>query len=172
MNKEWTKKNLANMITCLRIAGTVVMIAMPTLGRGFFIAYTFAGVTDALDGFVARKTGTTSKFGAKLDSAADLFFYISMMIKILPYLFQYLPKFVMIAIFAIFAARVLFYAIFGILTHKFVSNHTILNKITGLLIFLVPYFVRLPFFTFYASFICVVAIVSLVIETIITKDMI
>lgn len=166
------RNNLANMITCLRIAGTVVMIAMPTLGRGFFIAYTFAGVTDALDGFVARKTGTTSKFGAKLDSSADLFFYISMMIKILPYLFYYLPKIVMIIIFAIFAARVLFYAIMGVLTHKFISNHTILNKLTGLMMFFVPYFVRLPFFIFYACAICAVAIAALIREILISRNMV
>ena len=80
------KKNAANIITSLRIVATAIMIFMPTLSRRFFVAYTFAGITDVLDGFVASKTGTTSKFGSKLDSLADLFFYVSMMIKILPYL--------------------------------------------------------------------------------------
>ena len=37
--------------------------------------YTFAGLTDVLDGWLARKTGRASEFGARLDSVADLLFY-------------------------------------------------------------------------------------------------
>ena len=60
----------ANAITLLRISGTAVLLFLRPFSPAFFVVYTLTGVTDVLDGFVARKTGTASDFGAKLDSAA------------------------------------------------------------------------------------------------------
>lgn len=37
-----------------------------------------------MDGAVARKTGSVSKFGSKLDSVADFVFIVVCLIKILP----------------------------------------------------------------------------------------
>ena len=76
----------ANAITLLRISGTAVLLFLRPFSPAFFVVYTLTGVTDVLDGFVARKTGTASDFGAKLDSAADLLFYGVMLLKIFPVL--------------------------------------------------------------------------------------
>lgn len=154
------KKNAANIITSTRIISTIIMIFMPVFSMGFFVSYTYAGISDVADGYVARKFKLTSDFGAKLDSVADLLFYISMMLKILPYLIQYLPSYVMITIYSVFALRVVLYAYVWFTRKRFLSNHTYFNKATGFLLFFVPYLIRAKFFPLYAGAICTVAIIA------------
>src|SRR3954470_21478073 len=69
------------MVTLLSIAcgfGSIVMsvdnahIGLAADYRLAAILLVAAGVFDALDGFVARATGTSSDFGSQLDSIADV----------------------------------------------------------------------------------------------------
>ena len=76
-------KQLPNLMTMLRIVGTVVMAFLPPLCAAFYIVYTICGLTDVLDGWFARRFDAGSEFGAKLDSAADLLFYAVMLIKLM-----------------------------------------------------------------------------------------
>lgn len=154
------KQNLANIITCSRIVGTLIMAFLPARSLGFFIVYSYAGLSDVADGYVARKLGTVSAFGSKLDSISDLLFYIVMMVKILPLLIYFLPHYVMLTIYSIFAVRILIYIYTGLSKHIFLSSHSYLNKATGLLLFFVPFLVTAKFFVYYAITICVIAIVS------------
>jgi len=67
---------LANRITLARIGLTFVflgLLAVPTLGSRLmaWALYLLATSTDWVDGFVARRTGTTSRFGALADPLAD-----------------------------------------------------------------------------------------------------
>ena len=48
--------------------------------------YIYCGISDILDGFIARKTKNESEIGAKLDSVSDIIFVVVAMIKILPFL--------------------------------------------------------------------------------------
>ena len=80
---------MANYITILRIAliFPVLIFATAEPGSNNWVALTLfviAGITDHLDGYVARKTGSTSELGALLDLVADkllivvtLFYFIS-----------------------------------------------------------------------------------------------
>ena len=77
-------KCVANFLTALRILCSLWMIRFPALSLEFYTIYLFCGVTDIADGIVARKTGTQTSFGAKLDSFADLVFVISAFLKLLP----------------------------------------------------------------------------------------
>jgi CDP-diacylglycerol---glycerol-3-phosphate 3-phosphatidyltransferase len=65
----------ANVITLARIALSFVTLWMFTRGFEFRAAATFLAVIviylDSLDGYVARKLGTASDFGALLDIAGD-----------------------------------------------------------------------------------------------------
>ena len=135
------KKNLANMITCVRIISTFVMIFTDDINATFYTAYIVAGLSDVLDGFVARKLKITSEIGSKLDSIADLFFYTTMMIKIWPYLVKFLPKFVWYIIWTTVGIRVFIYTVIGFIKKKFISTHNILNKITGGIMFLLPFLI-------------------------------
>jgi len=64
---------IPNILTTLRII-LVPWMAHSLLGRDFHQALTLfaiAGVSDALDGFIARRFGMTSRLGSFLDPAAD-----------------------------------------------------------------------------------------------------
>ena len=165
MEKSWIKRNLANIITSLRIVGTIVMLIAPTFSKTFYFAYTFAGITDAVDGTVARKLGSESKFGSKLDSAADLFFFLSMIAKLFTKIVAALPKPIIWILVGILIARICYYAFFGITQHRFVSNHIILNKASGFLAFFTPYIVTTSVFTPYAIVMCAIMITSLAMDT-------
>ncbi len=68
--------NLPNIITLIRIALIPVFLAVYYIdeGESHFIAafiFWFAGVSDALDGYLARKLDQSTPFGAFLDPVAD-----------------------------------------------------------------------------------------------------
>ena len=154
-------KNLANLITITRIIGTAYLIPLVTLSDTYFIVYSYCGLTDALDGFVARKTHTVSRFGSKLDSFADLLFYSVMMCKIWLILRASLPVWVMWMIKAILVLRAICYILNAFIKKEFSSRHTILNKVTGLLMFLLPMMLKTPILLYYSLSILAIAYVSL-----------
>lgn len=154
----------ANTITLLRISGTAILLFLRPFSPAFFVVYTLTGVTDVLDGFVARKTGTASDFGAKLDSVADLLFYGVMLLKIFPVLWHTLPKKIWWGVALVLFLRVCSYATAAIRYHKFASLHTYLNKLTGASIFCVPYFLPASFGVVYCFGICVVALLAVIEE--------
>jgi CDP-diacylglycerol--glycerol-3-phosphate 3-phosphatidyltransferase len=51
------------------------------LSPWFCVLYISAGVSDMVDGWVARKTNTVSDFGSKLDTVADIFFVAVCLVK-------------------------------------------------------------------------------------------
>lgn len=62
------------------------MLFFPTLSTTFYALYIAAGFSDMIDGAVARKTDTVSKFGSQLDTFADILFVVVCLIKLLPVL--------------------------------------------------------------------------------------
>jgi len=71
---------LASYISCLRIVLIVPIIFFLELGSGFgtkayiylaFSLFVIAGLTDSLDGYIARRTNTETQLGALLDLIAD-----------------------------------------------------------------------------------------------------
>ena len=90
------RKNLANIITFTRVLGTLCLIFLTPLTLPFFVVYIWCGLSDVLDGFVARKLKIISSFGSKLDSVSDLLFYTVMMLKIWTFLQEGLPQYIWI----------------------------------------------------------------------------
>jgi len=82
---------LPNLITSIRILGTFCLLFTKPFTVAFYIIYTISGISDLLDGFVARRLKIESELGAKLDSIADLLFYSISTILILPELYRRLP---------------------------------------------------------------------------------
>ena len=130
------KKQMANILTGLRILGSVLLLFFPVYSGAFYSVYLLCGFTDMIDGTVARKTGSASRFGEKLDTAADIAFVAAALIKFLPslpipqWLWLWSGGIAMIKIGNI---------IWGYISPKqFISLHTVMNKVTGLLLFLLP----------------------------------
>ncbi len=150
-------KNLPNFITALRIAGTLSLLFTKPLTLWFYIIYFFTGLTDVLDGFVARKLNLTSTFGAKLDSIADLIFYTVMFIMIMPALIELLPVSLWCCVAIVVLLRLSAYITAGIKLHKFAATHSVLNKATGACIFAIPLILTLPFAVTICWIVCAVS---------------
>ena len=81
---------MANIITIFRIICSIALLFVPVFSPAFNVLYLIAGTSDMIDGTVARKTGTVSEFGSKLDTAADFILAAVCLIKIIPVLiFRY-----------------------------------------------------------------------------------
>lgn len=134
MKKENIKSKIltvSNGITTLRIIGSVVLVFLGYTSPLFIVIYTLTGLTDVLDGWIARLTGTAGKFGATLDSIADLLFYMVMLVKLLPVLLKTLPVEIWYGVAVVLLIRLSAYTTTAIKYHCFASLHTILNKLTG-----------------------------------------
>ena len=77
---------MTNTITLFRMAAGIVLLRCPVFSPAFFVLYIAAGLSDMLDGFVARKTDTVSELGARLDTMADFVLVVVCLIKLLPIL--------------------------------------------------------------------------------------
>ena len=129
-------KHIANILTVGRILGSILLLFFPVFSVAFYIIYLFCGFSDMIDGTIARKTNSTSEFGSKIDTAADLVFVAVSLIKLLPSI--HIPQWLWIwgGVIAIIKIGNI---ILGYVSKKqFISLHTIMNKITGLLLFLFP----------------------------------
>ncbi len=151
------KAKLPNLITSLRIAGTAGLIFAVPLTPLYFVIYTFCGLSDVLDGWIARHMGTASDFGARLDSIADLFFYTVMIIQLLPILWQLLPGAFWVLLGEVLLIRLSAYGVAARRYGRFAALHTYMNKLTGAVVFLLPYVLRLPFAPVYCWTVCGVA---------------
>lgn len=137
--KKAVINNIPNFITCLRILGTICLWFIEPFSATFFVVYTLAGVSDALDGIIARAMKTTSELGTKLDSIADIMFYFTMTIRVFPVLWEALPVWLWYGVGIILAVRIVSYALAAIKYHRFATLHTYMNKIAGFMWFTVPY---------------------------------
>ncbi|MGN0678905.1 MAG: CDP-alcohol phosphatidyltransferase family protein, partial [Oscillospiraceae bacterium] len=116
---------MANFITSCRILFGIVMLFFPVFSPVFYVLYCLAGITDMIDGAVARRTNTVSEFGSRLDTVADIVFVAACLIKFLPALT--LSTWLCIWICVIAALKV-FNVIYGYITQrKFVAEHTVMN---------------------------------------------
>ena len=132
-------KNIANYLSISRIIMSIILAISETFSFPFYIIYIYCGISDMLDGYIARKTKSTSKIGAGLDSVADIIFVIVAIIKILPAL--YLSKGIIIWIVIIALIKVTNIICAYICYKKLVLPHTIANKITGFILFIAPFII-------------------------------
>ena len=79
-------KQIPDLLSASRIALCLPLLLVDTMTVPFWLLYVTAGTTDMLDGFLARRWGVESKFGARLDSLADLVFVLAVGYKLFPYL--------------------------------------------------------------------------------------
>ena len=100
----------------------------------FWTLYVTAGTTDMLDGFLARRWGVESKFGARLDSLADFVFVLVVGYKLFPYLKLPTTLWMMIGFIAL--VKTVNAIISYMVRHRIEYLHTKANKLTGFLLFI------------------------------------
>ena len=156
------KKQAANFITICRMFGSILLLFFPVFSFGFYILYLFCGFTDMVDGTIARKTNAESAFGARLDTVADFLFVAVSLIKFLPAMD--IPKWLWIWMAVIAVIRIGNMIFRWVFSRKVIALHTILNKLTGFLLFLLPLSLHVIELKYSAVVVCVAATVSAVQE--------
>ena len=156
------KKHIANIITGSRIVFSLSLLFIPLSSAWFYALYLICGLSDMIDGTVARRTNSASEFGAKLDTVSDFVFMSVALIKFVPHL--HIPVWLWIWI-GVIAMMKLGNAVWGFVrTKKLVSPHTVLNKVTGLLLFLLPMTMSFIELTYTLPFVCTVATAAAIHE--------
>lgn len=123
------------------MAAAPLIIITETFSTPFYALYLFCGISDMLDGPVARKTGSESRFGEGLDSAADLLFIAICLYKLLPEL--NIPRWLWIWIAVIAAIKVLNLICGYFYRHEPKFLHTTANRVTGFMLFAAAFLVKL-----------------------------
>ena len=127
---------MANIITCIRIICSIALQFCPVFSPAFYALYITAGVSDMADGAVARKRGTVSEFGSKLDTAADFILVVVCLIKLIPVI--HVPTWLIIWIIIIAAIKAINLISGYVMRKEMVTLHTVMNKVTGMLLFVLP----------------------------------
>ena len=156
------KKYIANIITTLRIIGSISLLFFSLQSSIFYITYLFCGFSDMIDGMIAKKLNAVSEFGSKLDTIADFIFMLICSIKILPIINISIFLWIWIVIIAILKIKNIILGF--IYTKKIVDYHTILNKVTGLLLFLLPLTFEFIKLVYSLMFVCIVATIAVIQE--------
>ena len=148
-------KALANCITVFRILCSIALLFFPAFSLAFYALYITAGVSDMVDGWAARRTHTASELGAKLDTIADIVFVVICLVKLLPVLNISVWFWVWIGIIALI--KVINIISGYIVQKRFVSVHSTMNKVTGLLLFVLPLTITFLDLKYSAAVVCIFA---------------
>ena len=159
---------IANCITVSRMLFSLLLLGFSPNTFFFASFYLLCGVTDVMDGFVARKLHTESENGAMLDSAADLLFAVVYTVKILPFL--NIPLWIWIWTAIIAVTKITGILIASKKANRFTIEHSFGNKLTGLLLFFLPLSVCTIDVRFRATLVCLVATGTAIKETVNQKE--
>lgn len=131
---------VANIITASRIVFSLVMLCTRPFSTAFYTLYITAGITDMVDGSIARKMGTVSSFGAKLDTVSDFVFMLASAIKVFSIRF---PLWLYIWAGIICCIKVVGIVLSLVKRKELPSVHCTENKIAGFVLFLMPLCVKI-----------------------------
>lgn len=125
---------LPNLITSLRIVGSLCLLFCNVTGVAFWIIYGLCGISDITDGWLARKLKCVTQTGALMDSLADICFVACCAWQLLPVL--ELPLWLWIWGGVIVVIKVV-NQITALVKHgRCHFPHTIANKATGFMLFI------------------------------------
>ena len=153
---------MANFITGIRIVLSFILLFTKIFSPTFYAAYIIAGISDVLDGIVARKWNLQSSFGEKLDTIADICFVGAILYKLLPAMQIPLWLWLWLGIIALLKFTNILH---GFIRQKtFVAKHTVANKITGILLFLFPFSLSFLPLEYSAIAVCSMATIAAIHE--------
>ena len=127
-------KRIPNLLSMSRIVLCLPLLLVDVMTMPFWTLYVMAGLTDILDGFLARRWGVESKFGARLDSLADFVFVLAVGYKLFPYLKLPTALWIMIGLIAL--VKIINAISSFVVKHRIKFLHTKANKLTGFLLFI------------------------------------
>ena len=155
---------IANILTSFRVLGSILLLFFPVFSLEFYIMYILCGFSDMVDGTIARKTNSTSEFGRRLDTIADFIFVVVSLIKMFPVM--YIDQWLWIWGGVIALIKISNIVMGYVLKKQFLSLHTAMNKVTGLLLFLLPLTISFLELKYTAIVVCIIATLSAIQETV------
>lgn len=154
-------QSIPNWLSISRGILALSLLFCEPFGGTFFTIYLICGITDVLDGYLARRWNAITSLGTRLDSLADLIMYSVVVFMLYPLI--RLSNIFFYWILGIIGVRVLSMVIVAIKYKTFGSVHTLANKATGILLFFFP----LAFYSkSYIEVLCVLASISAIEELI------
>jgi cardiolipin synthase len=122
--------NLPNYITLFRVILIPFFINLMIYGyyRVALLVFVVAGITDALDGMIARLTGKKTELGAFLDPMADKLLLLSAFVTLV--LLGKLPVWLVIIVVSRDAILVMGGLIIYVMTHTLKIQPTFIGKLT------------------------------------------
>ena len=134
-------RSLPNIISSSRGIAAVGLLFTLAYDTPFWVLYAWCGLSDMIDGPLARKLGATSELGAKIDSISDLVFFVVACIKVIPTLDLPCWLWCCIGFFAL--AQVSNMATSYFRNGGFPALHNTINRILGLLLYFLPIIIQL-----------------------------
>ncbi len=126
-------KHIPNILSVSRIILCLPLLLVDAMTMSFWVLYVIGGTTDMLDGFLARRWGVVSKFGARLDGLADFVFVLAVGYKLFPWLKLPATLWMMTGLIALVKIVNAFSSY--MVKYKITFLHTKANKLTGFLLF-------------------------------------
>ena len=146
---------MANTITSIRVVCSIALLFFPVFSPAFYLLYLIAGFTDMVDGTIARKTNTVSKVGSKLDTVADFVFVVICLIKLIP--IMDVPTWIYVWAVIIALIKVINVVSGYVVQKKFAAVHTVMNKVAGALLFILPLTLSIIELKYSAMVVCAIA---------------
>jgi CDP-diacylglycerol--glycerol-3-phosphate 3-phosphatidyltransferase len=140
MRREVKRRSayLPNLLSFSRIPCALLLPIAWHRPFTFVTLYLFVGVTDLLDGYLARKLGVASDFGARLDSLADLVFYLVLLALLIERFAFHFTALTQVLLATVLLLRLMNMLLARWKYGRFVFVHTLANKATGVLAYLLP----------------------------------
>jgi len=126
-------RDIPNMLCILRIVLTVPVVWAILTGRYeiALVVFFVAGVTDGLDGFLAKRFSWQSRLGGLLDPAADKLLLVASFVSL--WLAGYVPGWLLAAVVTRDLVIVIGAALYQWRVGNFVAEPSILSKLNSLL---------------------------------------
>lgn len=160
--------NMADIITLTRIAGSIALAHLTPFSLPFYLIYIWCGLSDILDGFTARLIGN-SRYGAFLDSTADIIFLVACTVKMLPEI--RLNLYIPILCISVGISKIILYILSYRKKKNFEIFHNIPNKITGVMLFIFPLTTKLLPVRYSSSTVLLCAVIANILEWISYKNL-
>ncbi|MBR2590821.1 MAG: CDP-alcohol phosphatidyltransferase family protein [Clostridia bacterium] len=135
------KKHLANIISFSRIIAAATLYLFSTINWQFMLVYTYCGITDLIDGPIARKMNATSTLGSVLDTVGDIATYMALA-KIL-LVQHFIPTWVVVWMISSGLINLAAGLLSLVKCKKFFIVHSLFGKILGGSVFAFPFMLKI-----------------------------
>ncbi|MEA4860014.1 MAG: CDP-alcohol phosphatidyltransferase family protein [Sphaerochaeta sp.] len=125
--------SIPNILSLSRILLSSAMFFVAGHPPILFAFVVLCGITDVLDGYLARKFHCESNLGARLDSLGDLVYYSALTLYVIRFQMPLIQPYLG-GIFAIFVIKTLTLLVSKLRNGRVYSLHTYGNKLTGVMV--------------------------------------